>query len=51
MAVAVQLDFKGETLEQYDEAIERIGLLPGGPAAQEQLFHLGNEDRRRHSCR
>ncbi|HEY5024203.1 MAG TPA: hypothetical protein VII76_04435 [Acidimicrobiales bacterium] len=39
MAVGVQLDFKGATLEQYDEAIERLGLLPGGPTAAEELFH------------
>ena len=39
MAVGVQLDFSGVTLEQYDEAIERMGLLPGGPSAREELFH------------
>jgi len=39
MAVAVQLDFKGVTLEQYDQAMERMGLLPGGPSAREELFH------------
>ena len=39
MAIGVQLDFKGATLDQYDEAIERMGLLPGGPSAPEELFH------------
>ncbi len=39
VAVAVQLDFEGATLEQYDEINERIGLLPGGPASREELFH------------
>jgi hypothetical protein len=40
VVVAVQLDFQGATLEQYDEMNERIGLLPGGPtAAPEDLFH------------
>ena len=39
MAVAVQLDFRGATLEQYDEINERIGLLPGGPASPQELFH------------
>jgi hypothetical protein len=39
VAVAVQLDFKGGTLEQYDEAIERLGFLPGGPSAADELFH------------
>ncbi len=39
MAVAVQLDFEGATLEQYDQINERIGLLPGGPASAQELFH------------
>ena len=39
MAVAVQLDFRGATLEQYDEMNERIGLLPGGPPSPQELFH------------
>jgi heme-degrading monooxygenase HmoA len=40
VAVAVQLDFQNATLEQYDEANERIGLLPGGPApGSRELFH------------
>jgi len=39
MTVAVQLDFRGATLEQYDQAMERMGLLPGGPSAREELFH------------
>jgi len=39
MAVGVQLDFRGATLEQYDLALEALGLLPGGPAARHQLFH------------
>ncbi len=39
MAVAVQLDFLGATLRQYDEINERIGSLPGGPPWQHELFH------------
>ncbi len=40
MAAAVQLDFQGATLEQYDQINESIGLLPGGPAAgSQELFH------------
>jgi hypothetical protein len=39
MAVGVQLEFRGSTLEQYDLAAESLGLLPGGPAARDQLFH------------
>jgi hypothetical protein len=39
MAVAVQLDFRGATLEQYDEVVERMGFLPGGPSTPGALFH------------
>ena len=39
MAVAVQLDFRSVTLEQYDQINEIIGLLPGGPASPQELFH------------
>jgi hypothetical protein len=39
VVVAVQLDFHGATLEQYDEITERIGLLPGGPAVPQEIFH------------
>src|SRR3984893_12614419 len=39
MAVAVQMDFRGVTLQQYDQAIERGGFLPGGPLPTEGLFH------------
>jgi hypothetical protein len=38
MAVAVVMDFKGATLEQYDQVMERMGLahptdMPGGEIA------------------
>ncbi len=39
MAVAVQLDFRGGTLEQYDQVIEKMGLQPGGPGGPGSLFH------------
>ena len=39
MAVGVQLNFKGATLDQYDQINEMIGLLPGGPASRQELFH------------
>jgi hypothetical protein len=39
MAFGVQLDFKGATLGQYDELVESLGYLPGGPPPGEVLFH------------
>ena len=39
MAVAVQLDFRGTTLAQYDQVIEKMGLTPEGPVPQGALFH------------
>lgn len=39
MAVAVQIDFSGGTLEQYDRVIEGMGFKPGGPGAPGGLFH------------
>jgi hypothetical protein len=39
MAIAVQVDFPGVTLEQYDQASERVGLLVGGPMPRGGLFH------------
>ena len=39
MAVAVQLDFKGTTLDQYDQVIEKMGFRPAGAGAPSGLFH------------
>lgn len=39
MAVAVQLDFQGGTLDQYDQVLEAIGFEPGGAGAVGGLFH------------
>jgi hypothetical protein len=39
MAIAVQLDLHGATLEQYDRINEEFGLLPGGPASRSEIFH------------
>ena len=39
MAVAVQMDFNGGTLAQYDEVIKRMGFHPGGRGAAGGLFH------------
>jgi hypothetical protein len=40
MAVAVEIDFPGGTLEQYDEVIRKMGFTPGGPGAPGGLFHF-----------
>ena len=39
MAVAIQLDFPGGTLQQYDQVIQKMGFRPGGPGAPGGLFH------------
>ncbi len=39
MAVAVQLDFTGATLDQYDEVVRRMGFGAGGPGAPGLMFH------------
>ena len=39
MSVAVVMDFKGGTPEQYDQVIERMGFEPGGAGASGGLFH------------
>jgi hypothetical protein len=39
VAVGVQIDFRGATLAQYDEIVEAMGFLPGGPSTPGALFH------------
>ena len=39
MAIAVQLDFKGGTLAQYDEVIKKMDFNPGGPSPPGGIFH------------
>ena len=39
MAVAVQLDFRGATLDQYDQVIEKMGFTKGGRGGPGGLFH------------
>ena len=39
MAIAVQQDFPGGTLAQYDEVVKKMGFHPGGPGAKGGLFH------------
>lgn len=40
MAVAVQMDFEGATLEQYDRITQRMGLTPGGRAPAGAISHF-----------
>jgi len=39
MAVAVIMDFKDTSLEQYDEVLNKMGFSPGGAGAKGGLFH------------
>jgi hypothetical protein len=39
MAVGVVLDFRGATLEQYDQIIGLMKFTPRGPGAPGGLFH------------
>lgn len=40
MAVAVQLDFEGATLEQYDQVCKLMGLTPKGPGPAGAISHF-----------
>ena len=40
MAVAVQLDFAGATLEQYDQVCGKMGLTPKGPGPTGAISHF-----------
>ena len=46
MAVAVEMNFRGATLDQYDEVIQKMGFAPGGAGAPGGLFHwvTGTDD-------
>jgi len=39
MAVAVEVNMVGATLDQYDQVIKKMGFRPGGPGAPGGLFH------------
>jgi hypothetical protein len=39
MAIAVQQDFPGATIAQYDQVVQKMGFHPGGPGAPGGLFH------------
>ena len=40
MAVAVQMDFVGATLDQYDQVVAKMGLTPRGPGAPGGISHF-----------
>ncbi len=40
MAIAVQMDFDGATLEQYDEICGKMGLTPKGPGPAGAISHF-----------
>ena len=40
MAVAVQLDFEGATLDQYDAVCKLMGLTPKGPGPAGAISHF-----------
>ena len=39
MAVSIIMDFRGATLGQYDQILERMGLTPGGDTPPGAIFH------------
>jgi hypothetical protein len=39
MAVGVVIDFKGATLDQYDQVVEKMGFTPGGAGATGAISH------------
>lgn len=39
MAVAVELNFPGATLDQYDQVLEKMGLTPGGSGPPGAISH------------
>ena len=39
MPVAVEMNFGGTTLDQYDQVLEKMGLTPGGSAPPGAISH------------
>jgi hypothetical protein len=39
MAVAVEMNFRGATMEQYDQILQKMGLTPNGATPPGALFH------------
>jgi hypothetical protein len=43
MAVAVEMNFRGATLGQYDEVVGKMGFTPQGKGAPGGIFHWVTE--------
>lgn len=43
MTVAIQMDFAGATLEQYDRVLEKMGLTPGGQGPAGAISHFATK--------
>jgi hypothetical protein len=43
MAVAVQMDFEGATLDQYDTICKSMGLTPKGPGPAGAISHFATK--------
>lgn len=39
MPIAVEMTFRGATLDQYDQVIESMGLVQGGPMPDGGISH------------
>jgi hypothetical protein len=39
MAVAVEMNFRGASLDQYDQVIQKMGLKQGGPTPPGAISH------------
>lgn len=39
MAIAVQMDFTGATLDQYDQVVQKMGFTKSGKGSPGSLFH------------
>lgn len=43
MPVAVQMDFDGATVAQYDEVCKKMGLTPKGPGPKGAISHFATK--------
>lgn len=43
MAVAIEMDFPGMTLDQYNQMVSKMGLTPGGATPPDAISHWASE--------